>query len=98
MAGRGTVEAQDTVINPHVFTLNKNNKWVPAQDPIHFDKTIAGVGLGRSFGIEMAKANPGVNIGLIPCAVGGSPIDAWNTRSIFMNKPELIRSTTWKND
>ena len=77
MAGRGKVEAQDTTIHPQVFTLNKQNKWVPAKDPIHFDKKIAGVGLGRTFGIEMAKANPKAKIGLIPCAVGGSPIDAW---------------------
>jgi len=77
MAGRGAIEAQDTTIHPQVFTLNKNNKWIPAQDPIHFDKKVAGVGLGRTFGIEMAKANSGAIIGLIPCAVGGSPIDAW---------------------
>ncbi len=77
MAGRGKVEAQDTVVNPSVFTLNKNNEWVPAKDPIHFDKSMAGVGLGRTFGIEMAKAHPNTKIGLIPCAVGGSPIDAW---------------------
>ncbi len=77
MAGRGTVEPQDTVAFPNVFTLNKNNEWVPARDPIHFDKSAAGVGLGRTFGIEMAKANPEIVIGLIPCAVGGSSIDAW---------------------
>ena len=77
MAGRGVIEHQDTVVHPEVFTLNKNNKWVAAQDPIHFDKKVAGVGLGRSFGIEMTKANSGANIGLIPCAVGGSPIDSW---------------------
>lgn len=77
MAGRGKVEAQDTIAHSQVFTLNKSNEWVPAQDPIHFDKKVAGVGLGRTFGIEMAKANPKTKIGLIPCAVGGSPIDSW---------------------
>lgn len=77
MAGRGLVEPRDTIGHPQVFTLNKNEEWVPAQDPIHFDKKVAGVGLGRSFGIEMAKANTEVRIGLIPCAVGGSPIDTW---------------------
>jgi hypothetical protein len=77
MAGRGLVEPQDTVIHPQVFKLNKNNQWVPAQDPIHFDKKVAGVGLGRTFGIEMAKKDPDAIIGLIPCAVGGSPIDIW---------------------
>lgn len=83
MAGRGTVESQDTVAFPHVLTLNKNNEWVPARDPIHFDKSVAGVGLGRTFGIEMAKANPDAVIGLIPCAVGGSPIDTWKPGSYF---------------
>lgn len=83
MAGRGTVEPQDTVAYPRVYTLNKDNQWVPARDPIHFDKKVAGVGLGRSFGIAMAKANPNATIGLIPCAVGGSPIDAWKPGSYF---------------
>jgi hypothetical protein len=77
MAGRGKVEAQDTTVHSRVFALDKNNEWIPAKDPVHFDKKVAGVGLGRTFGIEMAKVNPKAKIGLIPCAVGGSPIDAW---------------------
>ena len=85
MAGRGVVEAQDTLIFEHVLTLTEDLKWKPAQDPIHFDKEIAGVGLGRTFGIEMHKVNPGKKIGLIPCAVGGSPIGTWKPNAIFMN-------------
>ncbi|WP_395745569.1 sialate O-acetylesterase [Prosthecobacter sp.] len=77
MAGRGVVEAQDKAVNPRVLMLNKEGQWVPAVDPLHFDKAAAGVGLGKTFGEIMAKENPGVTIGLIPCAVGGSPIDAW---------------------
>ncbi len=77
MAGRGAVTAADKVPHPRLLTLDKAGEWVPAVDPIHFDKRIAGVGLGRTFGLEVAEATPGVTIGLIPCAVGGSPIDAW---------------------
>lgn len=77
MAGRGKVEAQDKIPSPRVYALDKDNNWIPAVDPIHFDKTIAGVGLGRSFGIAMADNDPYTIIGLIPCAVGGSPIDTW---------------------
>lgn len=77
MAGRGVVEEQDKVVNPRVLMLNKEGQWVPAVDPLHFDKPTAGVGLGKTFGQIIAEANPGVTIGLIPCAVGGSPIDAW---------------------
>ncbi|WP_372796140.1 sialate O-acetylesterase [Pontiella sp.] len=77
MAGRGEVEKQDLKAHPQVFTLNKANEWVPAVDPIHFDKAIAGVGPGRAFGIAMAEQDPKVKIGLIPCAVGGTSITYW---------------------
>ncbi|MGV8090397.1 MAG: sialate O-acetylesterase [Mangrovibacterium sp.] len=77
MAGRGVLEAQDTIAPERVLTLSKDLEWVPAKDPIHFDKSIAGTSLGRTFGIEMAKTDKDAVIGLIPCAVGGTPIDAW---------------------
>jgi hypothetical protein len=77
MAGRGKLASQDTLVYPRVLTLTKDSIWVPAKDPIHFDKPEAGVGLGRTFGIEMAKTNPSSIIYLVPCAVGGSSIKAW---------------------
>ncbi len=77
MAGRGTVEAEDREIHPRVFVLNKDDEWAPAADPLHFDKPVAGVGPGFSFGKTLARMNPDVRIGLIPCAAGGSPIDSW---------------------
>lgn len=78
MAGRGVVTPEDKSPPARVLMLNKAGEWTPAVDPMHFDKPGAvGVGLGRTFGIEIAAATPGVTIGLIPCAVGGSPIDAW---------------------
>ena len=77
MAGRGKVQAQDKKPHPRVLTFSKGREWVPAVDPIHFDKSSVGVGLGRTFAIELAEANPDITIGLIPCAVGGSPIESW---------------------
>lgn len=78
MAGRGAVTPADKVPHARVLMLNKEGQWVPAVDPLHFDKpTAVGVGLGRSFANAVADATPGATIGLIPCAVGGSPIDAW---------------------
>lgn len=77
MAGRGTVEAQDLAINPRVLTLDKDNRWVVAVDPIHFDKSVAGVGLGTTFGKVMAGRNPNAVIGLIPCAAGGTRVEQW---------------------
>lgn len=83
MAGRGTVEEQDKTPDPRVLMLSKTGEWVPAMDPMHFDKAAAGVGLGKTFGTLIAEANPGVTIGLIPCAVGGSPIDAWRPGEFY---------------
>jgi hypothetical protein len=78
MAGRGKVEDADKVPHPRVFMFTKTNTWAPATDPLHFDKpAIAGVGLGSSFARTMADANPKVTIGLIPSAVGGTPLSRW---------------------
>lgn len=83
MAGRGYVEAQDTVPNRHVLRLNPAGQWEIAKDPIHFDKPVAGVGPGLAFGQAMAAADTSIVIGLIPCAVGGSGIDAWVPGAYF---------------
>ncbi len=78
MAGRGQVEEEDRTPDPRVLSLNKEGKWVPAVDPLHFDKpAVVGVGLGKTFGRIISRTRPDVVIGLIPCAVGGSPIDSW---------------------
>ncbi|PYP75176.1 MAG: sialate O-acetylesterase [Gemmatimonadetes bacterium] len=78
MAGRGTVEAQDSVVNPRVLTLHSTMRWVPAVDPLHWDKpAIVGVGPGRTFGLALAAHDPSARIGLVPAAVGGSPISSW---------------------
>ena len=78
MAGRGRVAAEDRAPLPRVLCFSKQRSWVPARDPLHFDKpAVVGVGLGRSFAAELARHHPQATIGLIPCAVGGSPIASW---------------------
>lgn len=76
MAGRGRVAAEDRIPVPHVSMLNRAGEWVPAVDPMHFDKPAAGVGPGRSFGIALARTT-GRDVGLVPAAVGGSSITLW---------------------
>lgn len=77
MAGRGQVEKEDRTPHPRVFALGKDLAWAPAVEPLHWDKAAAGVGPGFAFGKAMADADPKVRIGLVPCAAGGSPIEAW---------------------
>ena len=86
MAGRGKVEPQDQVVNPHIFMLTKDLKWVPAKDPLHFDKPgAAGVGPGSEFARGILKADPSATIGLIPCAFGGTSLDQWKPGGALYN-------------
>ena len=83
MAGRGVVGEEDRTPHPRVLMLNDQEEWVPAVEPLHFDKPkVAGVGPGLAFGRAMAEAHPGAIIGLIPCAVGGTPISAWQPKAV----------------
>lgn len=77
MAGRGVVDAESAKSDPRVLMLDKERRWVPAADPLHFDKAGAGVGPGLAFAKRMAAAQPKARIGLIPCAVGGTSIKLW---------------------
>ena len=78
MAGRGKVSEADRRAHDRVLVFTKQGAWAPAVDPLHFDKpAIVGVGLGKSFAEVLAERTEDVTIGLIPCAVGGSPIDSW---------------------
>lgn len=79
MVGRDTRTLGSPSGNPHVLSLNGQGQWVIAKDPLHEDKKIApGVGPGLSFALEMAKADPEIVIGLVPCAVGNTPLSRWS--------------------
>jgi len=78
MAGRGKI---DPAVNGEIAgaaMLNRSNCWVSAKEPFHFDKPSAGAGLAAEFVRCYLKKHPGVKVGLVPCAVGGSGISLWN--------------------
>jgi len=86
MAGRGAVEPQDRVVHPRVFMLNKRYAWVPAVDPMHYDKPERiGVGLGSTFARVVAEKRPDVVVGLIPAAFGGSSLEEWRPGHYLYN-------------
>lgn len=82
MAGRGFLREVKPIYNERIFML-RNGRWQMMAEPIHFDRAIAGVGLAASFAEAWCKVNPEGQIGLIPCAEGGSSIDEWNTDGIL---------------
>jgi hypothetical protein len=82
MAGRGKVTPADEQTSPRIFMLDPSCEWVPAKDPVHFDKPkIAGVGLCSEFARQLAAKRPEARVGLIPCAFGGTSLDQWKPGS-----------------
>ena len=77
MAGRGVIDEMGKSAHPGIFSLTKEGAWLPARDPLHFDKPIAGVGPGKAFAEALLDEEASIQIGLIPSAVGGSPISSW---------------------
>ena len=75
MAGRGDLGIVPEIVNPDIFML-RDWGWVPMKEPINPDRPFAGVGLAASFADAYQK-HYGGQIGLIPCADGGTCLDEW---------------------
>jgi hypothetical protein len=85
MAGRGPLDMESIKVNPGIIMLDSLNHWVPATDPVHFDKPgSAAVGPAISFAKEMLGGNKNIKLGLIPCALGGSPIKVWEPGATYL--------------
>ncbi len=85
MKGRG-VMPDDPKRDPRVVMMHlKDDQWYLARHPLHLTgdaKTFqgadnAGVGSGLSFAESLVAKDSKRQIGLIPCAVGGSSINLW---------------------
>jgi hypothetical protein len=87
MAGRGSVEPEDTLTNPRILSINQENEWIVAKEPLHFyEPNLTGLDCGLAFGRELLRHVPdSISIALIPCAVGGSAIQQWLGDSTFRN-------------
>ena len=78
MAGRGQLDEETAISSARVLKFTPENTWAPGTEPIHPAKRSGkGAGLAASFARSMADADPQVTIGLIPCAVGGTPLARW---------------------
>jgi len=85
MKGRGVMPAEPSR-DPRIVMLHlKDDAWYVARHPLHLVGSAqtfagadnAGVGPGLAFATAVAARDPRVRVGLIPCAVGGSPIALW---------------------
>ena len=82
MVGRGYLEDVSPILNERIMVL-KNGRWQMMDEPIHCDRSVAGVGPAASFAKLWLDDHPNESIGLIPCADGGTSIDDWNPEGVL---------------
>lgn len=76
MVGRGELTRLPT--DSRVLVFNQEEQWQVAQDPLHETSLRDRVGPGVSFACGLLRVlQPLASIGLVPCAVGGSPLSRW---------------------
>jgi len=75
MAGRGYVQEVVPIENPRIHVL-RNARWVEMFVPINPDRCFSGISLAESFADDFVK-NYNTDVGLIPCADGGTCLDQW---------------------
>ncbi|RKX36012.1 MAG: sialate O-acetylesterase [Verrucomicrobia bacterium] len=79
MAGRGPLpEGPPPEPDPNITVLTEDMTWAIARDPLHFDRPPGcAVGPGLSFARRVREQRPDWSIGLVPTAMGGSPLEEW---------------------
>lgn len=76
MAGRGYGKEVPPIYDEHI-KMQRNGLWQIMSEPINFDRPSAGVGLAASFAASWRLDHKEEEIGLIPCADGGTSLDDW---------------------
>ena len=83
MSGRGVLTAANRVPHDGVMVIGMDGAWRDAVEPFHWDNPrYCGAGLAASFARAYADAHPGVTVGLVPVAYGGSPIARWQPGAV----------------
>ena len=75
MAGRGDIQEAADIDTQHIKVL-RNGRWQPMFRPVNPDRSFSGVCLAESFAEKYAKKYD-VDVGLIPCADGGTSLEQW---------------------
>ncbi|MDR4953842.1 sialate O-acetylesterase [Chryseobacterium sp. ES2] len=76
MAGRGYAKEVPPIFDEHIKIL-RNGLWQIMSEPINYDRPSSGIGLAASFAAAWRLDNTQNEIGLIPCADGGTSLDDW---------------------
>ena len=81
MAGRGFLTEAKNIDTTHLWVL-RNGRWEKMYRPVNNDRPFSGVCLAESFAEKYAETY-GVDVGLIPCADGGTKLEQWREGSLL---------------
>ncbi len=83
MGGRGFKEEVPPIENDKLFVL-RNGRWRAMYVPVNPDRKTSGINLAESFADLYAKEHD-VEVGLIPCADGGTSLDQWQVGGLLFD-------------
>ena len=83
MGGRGFPHEVDPIQNDKLFVL-RNGRWRKMYVPVNPDRVTSGINLSESFADLYAKDHD-VDVGIIPCADGGSSLDMWQVGGLLFD-------------
>ena len=83
MAGRGFPSEVEPIENRKIFVL-RNGRFRSMYYPVNPDRKTSGVNLAESFA-DLYSRDHGVDVGIIPCADGGTNIDQWQVGGLLFD-------------
>ncbi|MBE6947615.1 MAG: sialate O-acetylesterase [Ruminococcaceae bacterium] len=83
MAGRGYLPEAEK-IDPTGILVLRNGRWQEFFRPVNPDRDFSGVNLAESFAEKYAQKY-GVEVGLIPCADGGTSLEQWKPGGLLFD-------------
>lgn len=83
MAGRGIVTEVEPVKDRRILVM-RNGRWQKMFRPVNPDRSFSGVCLAEKFA-QLYAEKYDVQVGLIPCADGGTCLQQWQPGSILLD-------------
>lgn len=83
MGGRGFKEEVAPIVNDRLYVL-KNGRWRTMFVPVNPDRVTSGINLAESFA-DMYANSRNVDVGIIPCADGGTSLDQWQVGGLLFD-------------
>ena len=85
-AGRGEIsEAGPLDTCEGKLKVLRNGRWQKMYRPVNPDRSFSGTCFAESFAKAYFEANPDVEVGIIPCADGGTTLEQWSPGGLLFD-------------